>query len=179
MSTITISIPRVTRRFDDRLETLEHVRNAGMEVCCGGILGLGESVEDRLKMLHELANMEPQPESVPINALVSVDGTPLAGKSFVDSFEFVRAIATARIVMPKTMVRLSAGRTKMSDEMQALCFLAGANSIFLGDKLLTTENPDSVDDFALLNKLGLHQLDPQSAREIHARSSVCEAALVG
>lgn len=167
-----------TRSFDDRLDTLDNVRKAGMEVCCGGILGMGESIKDRLEMLLELANMNPPPDSVPINALVAVEGTKMEGQAFVDSIEFVRTIATARITMPKAMVRLSAGRTQMSDETQALCFLAGANSIFLGDKLLTTKNPDKNDDFALLNRLGLHELDPQTAREIHARAaSPAEAEL--
>ncbi len=159
-----------TRTYDDRLATIANVRSAGMEVCSGGILGLGETVDDRLNMLLEFANMTPQPDSVPINALVAVEGTPLAGREFVDTFEFVRAIATARILMPKAMVRLSAGRTKMSDETQALSYLAGANSIFLGDKLLTTANPDKNDDMELLNKLGLHSLHPDNARRIHRES---------
>ncbi len=163
-----------TRTYDDRLDTLKNVRQAGMEVCSGGILGMGESVEDRLKMLLELANMDPQPDSVPINALVAVKGTPLEGQEFVDSIEFVRTIATARIAMPRAMVRLSAGRSQMSDEMHALCYLAGANSIFLGDKLLTTENPLQSDDFKLLNKLGLHDLHPDAARAIHAKSEAEE-----
>ena len=154
-----------TRRYEDRLETLGNIRKSGMEVCCGGILGMGESVEDRLKLLLELANMEPKPESVPINALVAVEGTPLEKQAFVDSFEFVRTIATARILLPRSMVRLSAGRTKMSDELQALCFLAGANSIFLGDKLLTTENPERGSDFHLLEKLGLHPLRVEKTRQ--------------
>lgn len=159
-----------TRTFDDRLNTIKNVRDAGMEVCCGGILGMGESVDDRLKMLLELANMDPQPDSVPINALVAVKGTPLEDQAFVDSFEFVRIIATARIAMPYSIVRLSAGRSQMSDEMHALCYLAGANSIFLGDRLLTTENPRQHEDRKLLARLGLHDLHPDTAREIHARS---------
>ena len=150
-----------TRTYEDRLETLANVRRAGLQVCCGGILGMGESVKDRLLLMCELANFEPPPESVPINALVPVKGTPLENQSPVDPFEFVRTIATARILMPKAMVRLSAGRTAMGAEMQALCFLAGANSLFLGDKLLTTPNPTSSDDFALLKRLGLHPLKPQ------------------
>jgi hypothetical protein len=121
-------------------------------------------------MLLEFANMTPQPDSVPINALIAVKGTPLENNKFVDTFEFVRAIATARILMPKAMVRLSAGRTKMSDETQALCYLAGANSIFLGDKLLTTANPDRNDDMELLNRLGMNALHPDRAREIHRSS---------
>lgn len=159
-----------TRTYDERLATIANVRTAGMEVCSGGILGLGETVDDRLKMLLEFANMEQQPDSVPINALVAVKGTPLENQEFVDTFEFVRAIATARILMPKAMVRLSAGRTKMSDETQSLCYLAGANSIFLGDKLLTTANPDKNDDMDLLNRLGMHSLHPDNARRIHRES---------
>lgn len=159
-----------TRTYDDRLETLQHVRNAGMEVCSGGIMGMGETVDDRLKMLLELASMDPHPDSVPINALVAVEGTPLEGKDFVDSIEFVRLIATARILMPRAMVRLSAGRTSMSEEMQTLCYLAGANSIFLGEKLLTTPNPQSSDDHQLLAKLGLHSLHPETAREFHRQA---------
>ena len=131
---------------------------------------MGESIDDRLKMLRELANMDPYPDSVPINALIACKGTPLESQKFVDSFEFVRIIATARILMPKAMVRLSAGRTEMNEELQALCFLAGANSIFVGDKLLTTANPDRNDDFQLLEKLGLSSLDPDEAREVQARS---------
>ncbi|QYY34672.1 biotin synthase BioB [Ruficoccus sp. ZRK36] len=159
-----------TRTFDDRLNTIKNVREAGMEVCCGGILGMGESVEDRLNMLLELANMDPPPDSVPINALVAVKGTPLEDQPFVDSIEFVRTIATARIAMPYSIVRLSAGRSQMSDEMHALCYLAGANSIFLGDRLLVTENPRQHEDRKLLDKLGLHDMHPDSAREIHARA---------
>ncbi|WOO41821.1 biotin synthase BioB [Rubellicoccus peritrichatus] len=159
-----------TRSYDDRLETLDNVRKAGMEVCSGGIMGMGEGIDDRLKMLLELAAMDPHPDSVPINALVAVEGTPLEDQEFVDSFEFVRIIATARIVMPKAMVRLSAGRTEMNDEMQALCYLAGANSIFLGDKLLTTANPEKSDDRQLLDRLGLHPLHPDTARAIHAKA---------
>ena len=159
-----------TRTFDERLNNLAKVRSAGMEVCSGGIIGMGESVEDRLKMICELANLDPYPDSVPINALIACQGTPLEGRQFVDSFEFIRIIATARITMPKAMVRLSAGRTEMNEELQALCYLAGANSIFLGDKLLTTGNPDRNEDFSLLDKLGLKSLDPDDARAIHARA---------
>lgn len=147
-----------TRTYDDRLRTLASVRAAGLEVCSGGILGMGESVDDRLKLVAELAALEPQPESVPINALVAVAGTPLAEQAPVDIFEFVRIIAVARIAVPKAMVRLSAGRTAMTDEGQALCFLAGANSIFLGDKLLTTPNPERSDDLKLFDRLGLRPL---------------------
>ncbi len=144
-----------TRTYEDRLRTLEYVRQAGISVCCGGILGLGEGEHDRIRLLNTLANMNPPPESVPINALVAVEGTPLAGHQPVDSFEMVRAIATARILMPRSRVRLSAGRLALSDEAQALCFYAGANSIFTGDTLLTTPNPGEDHDRALLAKLGL------------------------
>ena len=159
-----------TRCYDDRLRTLGHVRAAGLEVCSGGILGLGESVDDRLKLLAELAALEPQPESVPINALVAVPGTPLAEQAPVDSFEFVRIIAVARLALPRSIIRLSAGRTEMSAETQALCFLAGANSLFLGEKLLTTPNPEAEQDFQLLRRLGLHALNPDDARRLHAAS---------
>lgn len=154
-----------TRTYDDRLETIKNVQAAGMGICCGGIVGMGETVDDRLKMLCELANMEKQPESVPINALVPCPGTPLAGRPRVDIFEFVRIIAVARILMPKAIVRISAGRAQMSDEAQALCFCAGANSIFLGDKLLTTPNGPASKDFALLRRLGLRPLDPEEFRK--------------
>lgn len=147
-----------TRQYEDRLETVQNVRKAGMDVCCGGILGMGESVEDRIELLCELANLDPQPESVPINALVPVAGTPLDEQQPVDPFEFVRIIAVARILMPRSMVRLSAGRNAMSEQTQALCFLAGANSIFLGEKLLTTPNPVPSQDLDLLEKLGLHAM---------------------
>jgi biotin synthase len=147
-----------TRTYDDRLATLAAVRSAGLQVCSGGILGMGETVDDRLKLLGELANLEPQPDSVPINALVPVAGTPLEEATPVEPFEFVRIIAVARILMPRAMVRLSAGRAAMSDELQALCFIAGANSIFLGDKLLTTPNPERSDDMRLLSRLGLHPM---------------------
>jgi len=144
-----------TRTYEERLQTLEHVRRAGISVCCGGILGLGEGEGDRIGLLATLANLSPPPESVPINALVAVEGTPLALQPPVSAFEFVRAIATARIVMPHTKVRLSAGRLALSPEAQALCFYAGANSIFVGDKLLTTPNPGMDHDHALLRELGL------------------------
>lgn len=144
-----------TRTYDDRLQTLEHVRDAGMKVCCGGIIGMGETREDRVGMLVTLANMLPQPESVPINQLVPIPGTPLANTPPIDPFEFVRTIAIARIMIPKARVRLSAGRTSMSDELQALCFLAGANSIFYGEKLLITSNPEIVKDRELLKRLGM------------------------
>jgi biotin synthase len=160
-----------TRTYDERLETLAAVREAGLQVCSGGILGMGESVEDRLKLLAELAALDPQPDSVPINALVPVAGTPLAERAPVDVFDFVRIIATARILMPRAMVRLSAGRTAMSDETQALCFIAGANSIFLGDKLLTTPNPGRSEDMRLLGRLGLHPLAAQPQTEAYANDT--------
>jgi len=144
-----------TRTYQDRLDTLAHVRNAGMNVCCGGILGMGETREDRLGLLQELANQQPHPESVPINMLVRVEGTPLQDSPDFDSLEFVRTIAVARILMPKSYVRLSAGREEMSEEMQALCFLAGANSVFYGEKLLTTPNPTEQSDHQLFEKLGI------------------------
>jgi biotin synthase len=144
-----------TRAYQDRLATLERVRDAGITVCCGGILGMGEQLADRLSMLRVLASLTPHPESVPINALVAVSGTPLAQAPPVDSFEMVRLIATARVVLPTSRVRLSAGRTQMSDETQALCFLAGANSIFTGERLLTTPNPGEDHDRALLDRLGM------------------------
>lgn len=149
-----------THTFQDRLNTLRHVQDAGMSVCSGGILGLGEKTEDRLKMLEILSNFNPQPESVPINSLVPIPGTPLAESQGVDSFEVVRMIAIARIAIPTAKVRLSAGRQQMSEELQTLCFFAGANSIFYGDKLLTTGNPQSEADLALLEKLGLSPQKP-------------------
>lgn len=145
-----------TREYQDRLDTLEEVRNAGINVCCGGIVGMGESRHARAGLIAQLANLDPYPESVPINHLVQVEGTPLYGTAALDPFEFVRTIAAARITMPQAMVRLSAGRREMSEAIQALCFLAGANSIFYGDKLLTTGNPEAEQDLALFEKLGLH-----------------------
>jgi biotin synthase len=144
-----------TRTYADRLQTLEHVRNAGISVCCGGIVGMGETEDDRIGLLHTLASLPEPPESVPINALVAVEGTPLAGRPKVDLWELVRTIATARILMPTAMVRLSAGRVGMSEAEQALCFLAGANSIFAGDRLLTTPNPGVDQDQLLFDRLGL------------------------
>jgi biotin synthase len=144
-----------TRSYQERLDTLNRVRNAGITVCCGGIIGMGESVRDRCGLLRQLAAQRPHPESVPINALVRVEGTPLADQKPIDPFEFVRMIATARILMPASMVRLAAGRLSLSEEAQALCFLAGANSIFFGDRLLTTPNPKDHEDRALLRKLGM------------------------
>ncbi len=145
-----------TRTYQDRLDTLDRVREAGINVCCGGIVGMGESETDRAKLLQQLANMPKHPESVPINMLVQVEGTPLHGLDALDPLLFVRTIAVARITMPQSRVRLSAGRKDMSDEMQALCFFAGANSIFYGDKLLTTDNPMTNHDQALFNRLGVY-----------------------
>jgi len=145
-----------TRTYQDRLDTLERVRDAGINVCCGGIVGMGEAEIDRAKLLLQLANLPKHPESVPINMLVQVEGTPLYGSEKLDPLQFVRTVAVARIMMPKSRVRLSAGRKDMSDEMQALCFLAGANSIFYGDKLLTTDNPMTNHDKQLFDRLGVH-----------------------
>jgi biotin synthase len=156
-----------TREYQDRLDTLEHVRAAGMKTCCGGIVGMGESREQRAGLLRTLANLSEHPQSVPINRLVQVEGTPLHGTALLDPFEFVRTIAVARIVMPKSMVRLSAGRAEMSDELQALCFFAGANSIFYGEKLLTTGNPDVEHDRALFERLGLKPMQVDLAQEDH------------
>jgi biotin synthase len=151
-----------TRSQDDRLDTLAQVREAGLHVCCGGIVGMGESRHTRAGLIAQLANMDPYPESVPINNLVQVEGTPLHGSAPLDPFEFVRTIACARITMPKAMVRLSAGRQDMPEGIQALCFLAGANSIFYGEKLLTTANPEAERDEALFSRLGLHPMEPQA-----------------
>jgi biotin synthase len=148
-----------TRTYQDRLDTLEHVRDAGIHVCCGGIVGMGEGQEDRVGMIATLASLPAHPESVPINMLVQVQGTPLSGTAKLDALDFVRTIAVARITMPASMVRLSAGREDMSAETQALCFLAGANSIFCGPKLLTTPNPARDRDMALLGKLGLRAME--------------------
>ncbi|MTW12953.1 biotin synthase BioB [Pseudoduganella eburnea] len=144
-----------TRQYQDRLDTLGHVRNAGLKVCCGGIVGMGETREQRAGLIAQLANLNPYPESVPVNHLVQVEGTPLHGLDKLDPLEFVRTIAVARITMPKARVRLSAGRRELGEAVQAMCFMAGANSIFYGDKLLTTDNPEANDDRALLAKLGL------------------------
>jgi biotin synthase len=145
-----------TRTYQDRLDTLDHVRSAGMKVCSGGIVGLGEKAVDRASLLMQLANLPKQPESVPINMLVKVEGTPLANVDDLESFDFIRCIAVARIMMPQSHVRLSAGRSEMNEQMQSLCFLAGANSIFYGCKLLTTENPETDKDIQLFNKLGIN-----------------------
>jgi len=158
-----------TREYQDRLDTIKRVSEAGISVCCGGILGMGETEKDRVELLCTLANLDPQPESVPINALVAVKGTPLAEQPAVDAFDFARAIATARILMPRAMVRLSAGRLSLSPEAQALAFLAGANSIFTGDKLLTTPNPGRGADEAMLDALGLKPRAPHSGHDGPAR----------
>jgi biotin synthase len=144
-----------TRTYQDRLDTLSHVRDAGMKVCCGGILGMGESASDRSALLMQLANLPEHPQSVPINMLVKVAGTPLENVDDLDAFEFIRTIAVARIMLPQSHVRLSAGRARMNEQMQALCFFAGANSIFYGDKLLTTDNPEADADMLLFAKLGI------------------------
>ena len=145
-----------TRTYQDRLDTISNVRSAGMKVCSGGIVGLGEEEKDRASLLAQLANLSPQPESVPINMLVKVEGTPLSDVDDLEHFDFIRCIAVARIMMPKSHVRLSAGRSEMNEQMQAMCFLAGANSIFYGCKLLTTENPETNKDIALFKKLGIN-----------------------
>jgi biotin synthase len=151
-----------TRTYDERLATLRTVRQAGISVCCGGIIGMGESIDDRCRMISTLASFDPHPESVPVNALVPVKGTPLQHRPPIDPIELVRMCATARIVMPKSRVRLSAGRQSLSREAQLLCFLAGANSIFFGEKLLTTGNPDTVDDMQMLADAGLTPLQASS-----------------
>jgi len=158
-----------TREYQDRLDTLEHVRDAGLKTCCGGIVGMGETRAERAGLLHTLATLPAHPDSVPINRLVQVKGTPLAGTKALDPFEFVRTIAVARILMPASMVRLSAGRAEMSDELQALCFFAGANSIFYGEKLLTTGNPDVEADQALFARLGIHAMEVEiESGTVHA-----------
>jgi biotin synthase len=160
--------PRIitTRKYEDRLRTLGHVRRAGITVCCGGIIGIGESRDDRCSLLAQLTSLRPHPESVPINLLVRVKGTPLATETPIEPLELVRMIATARILMPSSRVRLSAGRTFVSDETQALCFLAGANSIFIGERLLTTSNPETDQDKALLARLGLRLQELSSSSNI-------------
>jgi biotin synthase len=154
-----------TRTYEDRLSTLDRVRRSGVTVCCGGIIGMGESRQERHRLLRELSTLNPHPESVPVNMLVRVEGTPLAKQRAEDPLELVRMIATARILMPESMVRLSAGRMSLSDEAQALCFLAGANSIFMGDKLLTTPNPEANVDRQLFDKLGMRLM---AADQVHA-----------
>ena len=170
-----------TREIQDRLDTLAHVRDAGMKTCCGGIVGMGESRAQRAGLLHTLATLPAHPDSVPINRLVQVAGTPLADQNTVaelDPFEFVRTIAVARILMPKSMVRLSAGREQMSDELQALCFVAGANSIFYGEKLLTTGNPDTERDLALFERLGLRPMPVTVDAEGHDHGGTVHADIV-
>jgi biotin synthase len=162
-----------TRTYQDRLDTLEHVRDAGINVCCGGIVGMGESRRERAGLITQLANMEPYPESVPINNLVQVEGTPLNHTAPLDPFEFVRTIAVARITMPRAMVRLSAGREQMDEALQALCFLAGANSIFYGDQLLTTSNPQAEADRALLERLGMKAEASRQTAEQPACETKC------
>lgn len=157
-----------TRVYQDRLNTIQRVSDAGISVCAGGIIGMGEGVRDRVAMLVTLANLSPQPESVPINALVAVQGTPLSEQNPIDPIELARMCATARIMIPKARVRLSAGRTALSREAQLLCFMGGANSIFFGDKLLTTGNPDHDDDLRLLRDAGLAPLDPEKGEESEA-----------
>ncbi len=149
-----------TRNYDDRLDTLKNVAKAGINACCGGILGLGEKEDDRISLLHTLCNLNPQPESVPINMLVPVEGTPMANNELLDIFEWIRCIAVARILMPKAMVRLSAGRLTISKEAQAMAFMAGANAIFTGEKLLTTPNPEKDADYELLDELGIKPRAP-------------------
>ncbi|GAB3736428.1 biotin synthase BioB [Luteimonas pelagia] len=169
-----------TRDYQDRLDTLAHVRDAGMKTCCGGIVGMGESRAQRAGLLQALANLPAHPDSVPINRLVEVEGTPLAAQhtsKLLDPFEFVRTIAIARIMMPRSMVRLSAGREEMSDELQALCFLAGANSIFYGEKLLTTGNPDVERDQALFARLGLRPMAVEVDADGHDAPGTVHAAI--
>ena len=164
-----------TRELQDRFDTLEHVRDAGMKTCCGGIVGMGETRRQRAGFLRTLANLPAHPDSVPINRLVQVEGTPLHGTSALDPFEFVRTIAVARLLMPQSMVRLSAGREDMSDELQALCFSAGANSIFYGEKLLTTGNPDTGRDLALFERLGLRPMPVTVDAEGHDHGGTVHA----
>jgi biotin synthase len=161
-----------TRTFDDRLETLKYVRDAGINVCSGGILGMGEKALDRARMLQELANQEKHPESVPINMLVQIEGTPMFGIDGIDPLDFIRTIAVARIMMPESYVRLSAGRADMSDEMQAMCFFAGANSVFYGERLLTTDNPDANSDADLFSRLGINM---QTVSEEDSQNVCCHA----
>ena len=164
-----------TRTYNDRLTTLANVRDAGMKVCCGGIVGMGEQRDDRVGLLQQLANLPHHPESVPINMLVKIEGTPLADVADLDPFEFVRTVAVARILMPESYVRLSAGRQEMNDEAQALCFLAGANSIFYGERLLTTDNPEATHDKQLFNRLGIHPLDPRHEASDEAHEEAIKA----
>jgi len=164
-----------TRSYQDRLETLENVAKAGISACCGGILGLGESEDDRISLLHTLSNLDPQPESVPINMLVPVEGTPLEHVETLDIFEWIRCIAVARILMPKAMVRLSAGRLEISKEAQAMAFMAGANAIFTGEKLLTTANPEKDADYGLLEELGIKPRAPYKDGPVTEQGGGCNA----
>ncbi len=164
-----------TRTYNDRLSTLANVRDAGMKVCCGGIVGMGEERNDRVGLLQQLANLPHHPESVPINMLVKIEGTPLADVDDLDPFEFVRTVAVARILMPESYVRLSAGRQEMNDEAQALCFMAGANSIFYGERLLTTDNPEANHDQRLFKRLGIHPLDPRHEASDQAHEEAIQA----
>ncbi len=164
-----------TRTYNDRLSTLSNVRDAGMKVCCGGIVGMGEERDDRVGLLQQLANLPHHPESVPINMLVKIEGTPLADVDDLDPFEFVRTVAVARILMPESYVRLSAGRQEMNDEAQALCFMAGANSIFYGERLLTTDNPEANHDQQLFKRLGIHPLDPRHEASDEAHEEAIKA----
>jgi len=166
-----------TRTYQDRLDTLAHVRAAGINVCSGGILGMGESRRDRARLLQELVNLPKHPESVPINLLVQIEGTPLFGADALDPLEFVRTIAVARLLMPASYVRLSAGRAGMTDELQALCFFAGANSIFYGERLLTTDNPEADRDRVLFQRLGL-QMEETVANE-RDTPGACERCATG
>ena len=161
-----------TRTYEDRLKTLQNVREAGLNVCCGGIVGMGESAQDRIGLLHTLATLPEHPESVPVNALIASAGTPLEDQPPVDIWQMLRMIATARILMPAAMVRLSAGRVNMSPAEQALCFLAGANSIFTGDKLLTTPNCDREEDQHMLDALGLQALIPKAKESSPATPTI-------
>ena len=161
-----------TRTFQDRLDTLSHVRDSGINICSGGILGMGETSTDRASMLQQLANLNKHPESVPINMLVQIEGTPLHGAEPIDPIEFVKSIAAARILMPYSQVRLSAGRHEMSDEMQAMCFFAGANSIFYGEKLLTTDNCETNDDMKLFERLGIH---PSTIEQTEVTAKACSS----
>ena len=167
-----------TRTYQDRLDTLERVRDVGINVCCGGIVGMGESRRERAGLITQLANLDPYPESVPINNLVQVEGTPLTGTAPLDPFEFVRTIAVARITMPGAMVRLSAGREQMDEALQALCFAAGANSIFYGDQLLTTSNPQAEADRKLLERLGIRAEASQQVEEAQACDTKCGHAQI-
>ncbi len=165
-----------THTYEDRLRTIRNVQDAGMAVCCGGILGISETITDRLRLLEVISSFNPQPESVPINSLMPMPGTPLAGNAQVDPFDLIRMIACARIAVPAAKVRLSAGRTRLSDETQALCFFAGANSIFYGDKLLTADNPEAGKDRELLAKLGLETLEPNPALDVPVKNSELPAS---